>query len=77
MNVAASATGWGGLSGHVMPGRTVRSGAWHVYIRVGLCQHPTDTQPVASHASTDIGQRMDFTRLREWRMECSVMRRMN
>lgn len=58
--------GWGDLYGHVVPGRTVRAGAWHACIRVGVRQHPPETQPVASQASTDDGQRVDFIRRQEW-----------
>jgi hypothetical protein len=39
VNGAASATGWGDLYGHVVPGRTVRAGAWHVNKR-GLVPAP-------------------------------------
>jgi len=46
-------------------------------MRVGQCQHPPDTQPVASQASTDDGQRVDFIRRQEWRTKWSVIRAMN
>lgn len=64
MNEGASATGWRDLLCHVVPGRTVQDFAMACkYAGCGVAK--SVTQPVASQASTDAGQRADLYRLEQ------------